>query len=224
MTRLMATWLVTGSNRGIGLELCRQLKARGDTVIATCRSKSKALEAVGVELLEGVDTGDDASVERLAKRLGDRTLDVVVNNAGILEPDNLDSLSFDSIRRQLEVNSLGPLRVTRALRPCFTRGTKVAIVTSRMGSIADNTSGGMYGYRMSKTAVNMAAASLARDLAPSGVAVILLHPGFVKTEMTGGNGHIDASEAARNLIARIDAATIDDSGTFRHANGESLPW
>ncbi len=128
------------------------------------------------------------------------------------------------MRRQFEVNSLGPLRVTAALRGNFGEGSKVAIITSRMGSIADNTSGGRYGYRMSKTAVNMAGRSLAQDLREAGVAVVILHPGFVRTDMTGGQGLIDAPESAAGLIARIDELTLETSGSFRHTNGEDLPW
>ena len=103
-------------------------------------------------------------------------------------------------------------------------GSKLAIITSRMGSVADNTSGGMYGYRASKAAVNMIGRSLAHDLRPRGVAVQLLHPGFVRTEMTGGNGMTDPDESAVSIAARVDELTIESTGTFRHANGEPLPW
>ncbi len=147
-----------------------------------------------------------------------------MNNAGVLSRETLDDVDSERIRLQFEVNALGPLRVTAALRPRLRRGSKVAIVTSRMGSIADNTSGSMYGYRMSKAAVNAAGKSLAMDLKPDGVAVALLHPGYVRTGMTGGNGLVDADESARGLVARIDALDLDSSGGFWHANGESLPW
>ncbi len=128
------------------------------------------------------------------------------------------------MRRQFEVNSLGPLRVTAALRGNLGQGSKVAIVTSRMGSIEDNTSGGRYGYRMSKAAVNMAGRSLANDLKDRGVAVAILHPGFVRTEMTGHQGLIDPPESAAGLIARIDELTLETTGGFWHANGEIIPW
>ncbi len=220
----MATALVTGANRGIGLELCRQLAARGDAVIAVCRHASPELEALGVRIERDVDVASDASVADLARRLSDVSLDLLINNAGLLRRETLDQLDFDSIRQQLEVNALGPLRVTAALADRLARGGKVAIITSRMGSIADNTSGGMYGYRMSKAAVNMAGKSLALDLARRAVAVAILHPGFVKTDMTGGSGNVGPAEAAEMLIARIDALGPDNSGTFWHANGEELPW
>ncbi len=129
-----------------------------------------------------------------------------------------------SIRRQFEVNSLGPLRVTVALLDNLGAGSKVGIVTSRMGSIEDNTSGGSYGYRMSKAAVNMAGASLANDLRERSIAVALLHPGYVRTDMTGGKGLISAEQSATGLIQRMDALDMDTSGGFWHAQGERLPW
>ena len=216
--------LVTGANRGIGLELVRQLSARGDEVIAVCRKPSAELEATGVRIEAGVDVTSDADVAALAGRLEGTNLDLVINNAGILRRTTLDALDLDSVREQFEVNAIGPLRLTSALLPRLGQGSKVAIITSRMGSISDNSSGSHYGYRMSKAAVNMAGASLARDLEPKGVAVALLHPGFVRTEMTGGNGMIDADESAKGLIARIDELDLEHSGGFWHTNGESLPW
>ena len=128
------------------------------------------------------------------------------------------------MRAQFEINSLGPLRITTALLPNLKEGSKVALITSRMGSVGDNTSGGQYGYRMSKCALNIAGASLAVDLRPKGIAVALLHPGFVRTEMTGGNGLINASESAAGLLARIEELNLANSGGFWHTNGESLSW
>jgi NAD(P)-dependent dehydrogenase (short-subunit alcohol dehydrogenase family) len=149
---------------------------------------------------------------------------VIINNAGILKRETLEELHFDQIRQQFEINSLGPLRVSTALLDNLSEGSKIAIITSRMGSVADNTSGSRYGYRMSKAAVNMAGVSLARDLQGRGISVAILHPGFVRTDMTGQNGLVDAHESASNLIARIDELTLDTSGTFWHMNGEVLPW
>jgi NAD(P)-dependent dehydrogenase (short-subunit alcohol dehydrogenase family) len=220
----MAEVCITGANRGIGLELARQFKDRGDQVVAACRTASTELQELGVELVESIDVADDGSVAALADALSGRRLDILINNAGILTRESLDDLDFERMRRQFEVNSLGPLRVTAALKPLLDRGSKVAIITSRMGSIEDNTSGSRYGYRMSKAAVNMAGRSLAHDLKPDGVAVAILHPGFVRTEMTGGEGLIDPPESAAGLIQRIDELTLDTTGSFWHANGEQLPW
>ncbi len=220
----MATVCITGGNRGIGLELVRQFSARGDEVTAVCRRSSEQLDGLGVRVLDGVDLTIDTGVGRLAAALEGRRVDILVNNAGLLTDESLDDLDLDRIRRQFEINSLGPLRVTAALRGSMGAGSKVAIVTSRMGSIDDNTSGGRYGYRMSKVAVNMAGRSLAHDLKADGIAVAILHPGFVRTEMTGHSGLVDPDESAAGLIARIDELTLETSGSFWHANGEILPW
>jgi NAD(P)-dependent dehydrogenase (short-subunit alcohol dehydrogenase family) len=204
--------------------MARQYTQRGDEVVAVCRKVSDELAKLDVEVVADVEVTDDAAVGRLAASLEGRTIDVLVNCAGILSDESLGDLDFDRMRRQYEVNSLGPLRVTAALRGSLGKGSKVAIVTSRMGSIEDNTSGGRYGYRMSKAAVNMAGRSLANDLKDDGVAVAILHPGFVRTDMTGHQGLIDPPESAAGLIARIDEVTLETTGTFWHSNGEVIPW
>ena len=221
----MTRSLVTGANRGIGLEFCRRLAERGDDVIAACRTSSPELDALGergVRVVTDIDVADDASVTRLAEAVTE-PLDLLVNNAGILTREGLDDLDLDRVRRQFEVNTLGPLRVTGALLPRLGEGARVAILTSLMGSMADNGSGGYYGYRASKAAVNAAGVSLARDLEPRGVAVFLLHPGMVATEMTGGRG-ISTEESVRGLLARLDALGLAETGTFWHADGRELPW
>ena len=219
----MSTVLVTGANRGIGLSLVKQLVDRGDTVVATSRRASPELAALGVRV-ETVDVADDASVAALDARLGALQLDLLVNNAGILSLQRLDSLDWAAMRAQFEVNALGPLRVTAALRHRLQPGAKVGIVTSRMGSISDNTSGSAYGYRMSKAAVNAAGKSLALDLAPAGVAVVLLHPGYVRTDMTGGRGNWGPDESSAGSLVQLDRLTLETTGSFWHANGEALPW
>lgn len=216
--------VVVGANRGIGLALARQLSARGETVLAACRRPSEALGALGVEVAAGVDVTESAGLEALSRAVGGRAIGWLLCNAGVLSRETLDDLGVDRIRRQFEVNALGPLRTVATLRDRLGAGAKVGIVTSRMGSIADNGSGGAYGYRMSKAAVNMAGTSLARDLRPAGVAVALLHPGWVQTDMTGGRGHVSAAESASGLIDRMDALSLATTGTFWHANGERLPW
>lgn len=220
----MATVVITGANRGIGRELARQFSQRGDHVVAACRSADGVFDDLDVEVVEGVDVTTDDGVAALTDGLGDRRIDVLVNNAGVLSRESLDDLDFDRIRHQMEVNAYGPLRLTAALRHLLGDGSKAVVITSRMGSIDDNTSGGRYGYRMSKAAVNMAFRSLSHDLRPQGVAVAILHPGFVRTDMTDHDGMVDPPESAAGLIARIDELTLDTSGTFWHANGEVLPW
>jgi len=222
----MATVLITGANRGIGLELARAYAARGDTVLAACRVGSEALADLGVTVFEGVEVADDASVDGLATRLGDTQIDVLINNAAIHSNETLEDLNFDRIRKQFEVNTLGPLRVTRALLPHLHKGSKVVIVTSRSGSIGDNGSGNTYGYRISKAAVNMGGVNLALDLKPRGIPVLLLHPGMVKTDM-GGKGNpaaVEAPDAAARMVARIDELSLETTGRFQHAEGHALPW
>ena len=221
----MGTYLVTGANRGIGLEYCRQLKERGDNVIAVCRLASDELKNLGVSVETDIDITSDEKVADLVKRLDCQSIDVLINNAGILERVSLDRLDLNSIRKQFEVNALGPLRLTQALLPNLKQGSKVIMMTSRMGSIEDNTSGNSYGYRMSKVALSMAGKSLAVDLKSRGIAVGILHPGLVKTRMTGfTNSGITSEQAVKGLLARIDELNLDNTGTFWHSNGEILPW
>ncbi len=220
----MQTYLVTGANRGIGLELCRQIKDQGHQVIAVCRSSSPALDGLGVRVIDQCDVSDLSSVQQLSERLGDEKIDVLINNAGVLARNALGDIDYQTVMQQYQVNAIGPLMVTEALLSHLVVGAKVAIVTSRMGSMADNDSGGHYGYRMSKAAVNMAGTSLAVDLKPKGIAVGLLHPGYVKTDMTGHNGFVDTQHAANGLLDRIAQLRIENTGTFWHAEGEQLPW
>ncbi len=187
----MVRAVVTGANRGIGLELVRALKSRGDEVIALCRETSPELAKTGAEIVAGIDVASDGCIPKIAAALSKRSVDLLINNAGVLSSEGLDALDFDAVRRQFEVNTLGPLRVTKALLPNLAKGAKIGIVTSRMGSIADNGSGGYYGYRISKAGVNAAGVSLARDLSGRGISVVLLHPGYVKTGMTGNRGTIE---------------------------------
>lgn len=219
----MATVLITGCNRGIGLELCRQMLARGDDVIAVCRNVSDPLREAGANVIDGIDVSDGESIAKLASALDGKGIDVLVNNAGILKSETFGNIDYEAMLEQYRVNALGPLRVTEALSGNLSDGSKVAIVSSRVGSIEDNGSGGHYGYRASKTAVNQIGMNLKHELAPRGIAVALLHPGLVATDMTGGHG-ISAQDAAAGLIDRIDELTLETSGGFWHAEGYSLPW
>jgi NAD(P)-dependent dehydrogenase (short-subunit alcohol dehydrogenase family) len=223
----MPTALVTGANRGIGLAMARLLRGRGDDVIAVCRNRSAELEALDVRIEAEVDCRDRGSLERMARGLVGMRIDRLVVNAGVLAREQLDRLddeAFDCMRLQFEVNALGALATVAALLERLADGARIGLITSRMGSIADNQSGDSYGYRMSKAALNAAGRSLAIDLRPRGIGVFLLHPGFVRTDMTGGRGDIDAEPAAARLIERLDALPLEQSGSFHHANGEPLPW
>jgi NAD(P)-dependent dehydrogenase (short-subunit alcohol dehydrogenase family) len=220
----MAISVVTGANRGIGLELVRQLRARGTEVAAVCRRSSPELDALGVRVERDCDVTDHRAWTRLAASFANDTVEVLVHNAGMLVQDALADARPEDVRAQFELNALAPLFLTRALLPRMGRGAKVALVTSRMGSMGDNGSGGYYGYRMSKAALNAAGVSLAVDLKPRGIAVAILHPGAVRTGMTGGQGMIDADESVRGLLRRIDALALDTSGRFLHQDGSALPW
>jgi len=219
----MPTILVTGCNRGIGLQLVTQLHERGDTVIGVCRQASDELAGLGIRLIDGIDVANGASVAELKAALDGEPIDVLINNAGILRRDAFGELDYGEMLLQYEVNALGPLRVTEALANNLREGSKVAIVTSRVGSIEDNGSGGNWGYRASKTAVNMIGTNLMHELRPRGIAVALLHPGLVATDMTGNHG-ISTVESASGLIARIDELSMENSGGFWHAEGYNLPW
>lgn len=218
------TVVITGANRGIGLELVREYLRRGCEVIGLCRQTSPELDGSGARVIDGVDVTDSASVQAAAKKLKGLAVHILVNNAGIFEDDKLGKLDDEAIRRQLEVNALGPLRVTEALLNNLEKGSKIALITSRMGSVADNGSGGYYGYRMSKAALNAAGKSLAVDLRGRGIAVAILHPGFVQTRMVDFAGDIPPETAARRLAQRIDELDMKTSGNFRHSSGEALPW
>ena len=221
----MAIYLITGANRGIGLELVKQLKNRGESVIATCRSTSTELNALSVRVEAGIEITSGESVIKLRDSLKDTKIDVLIQNAGIAEFNSLSNLDPQSIVDQFKVNALSPLCFVQTMLNHLSKSAKIALISSRMGSIEDNSSGGSYGYRMSKAALCMAGKSLAVDLKPNDISVAILHPGLVSTRMTGftANG-IHPKESVKGLIERIDELTLDNTGTFWHSNGEILPW
>ena len=220
----MGVSVVTGANRGIGLELAQQLKARGASVVAVCRKGSPELDALGVRVESQINLTERLAWSKIAERLAHDEIDLLIHNAGVLMADSLEEVDPGEVRAQFEVNAVAPLFLTRALASRLHPGSKVALITSRMGSMGDNTSGGYYGYRMSKAALNAAGVSLAHDLKPRGVAVVILHPGFVRTAMTCGHGQIDPDESVRGLLQRIDELKIETTGRFLHQNGDILPW
>lgn len=221
--------LIIGASRGIGLEIVKQLCERDAEVLATVRSApAEELQSSGAKIFEGVDITQHETLRNLAKKLAGEQLEWVMVVSGLMRIQHLGELDDDAvndIRAQFEVNTLGPLMTAEIFSPLISRGGKFGIVTSRMGSIADNTSGNNYGYRISKAAVNMAAVSLAHDLQPQGISLALLHPGWVRTDMTGHNGLIDPPDSAAALIERMDNISPEQSGCFWHApNREILPW
>ena len=220
----MATVVITGTNRGMGLEFVKQYLAKGDKVIALCRNTSDELSQTSAKVIDKVDVGSPECLEQVLPILSDLKIDLLINNAGVLANETLEHMSATTLEYQFRVNAIGPLMITQMLRKQLVKGAKVALITSRMGSVTDNTSGGRYGYRMSKAALNIAGVSLAHDLKDQEVAVALLHPGYVQTEMVNNGGDISAAVAVERLIRRIEELNLDNTGTFWHSNGEVLPW
>jgi len=226
----MTTVVVTGADRGIGAELIRCYHARGDRAIAACMGDGEDLAAEGLEVAPGVDVTDLATLAALSERIGDTRVDLLINNAGVFHVDAYDQAGFDAMLRLYDVNTLGPLRVVRALERHMSEGGRIGIVTSRVGSISDNSSGGMYGYRLSKCAANQLGVNLYHELRPRGIAVMLLHPGQVATQMTAGlpGGEtlefITPQESAAGLMRQLDRLGPDTPPEFRHTNGALLPW
>lgn len=223
----MANVVITGANRGIGLELAKLFAARGDSVTGVCRETSDELEDIADQVISGIDLTNDESIDAVVailEQLLEGPLDLLINNAGLFCNETLNDMNFDTIQQQLDINAIVPLKMACALLPYMATGSKIANITSRMGSIEDNTSGSYYGYRASKAALNAFGKSLAVDLKPKGIAVAQLHPGFVQTRMVGFNGDISPQEAAAGLAARIDELTLENTGGFWHSNGQALPW
>lgn len=216
--------VITGANRGIGLELSRHYQAEGWYVTGVCRESSPELETVATNVIDGIDVTSQASVEQLVDALQGQTIDLLINNAGLMLNEILGHIDFDSLRLQMEINAFAPLRISEALLPNLPTGSKIANITSRMGLIADNESGGRYGYRASKAAFNALGRSLAIDLQERGIAVAQFHPGFVKTRMVNFGGFITPKEAVEGLSERIAALNLENAGSFWHSNGDELPW
>lgn len=220
----MKTVLITGANRGIGFALVQEYLAQNWHVIAVCRTSSAELSATRAQVVTGVDVTQSVVLQDLAASLKGTKIDLLINNAGILQHDHLGDIDYNNVTQQFLVNALAPLQVTEALLGNLNEGGKIAFITSRMGSIADNTSGGYYGYRMSKAALNAAAKSLSLDLKPRGIAVAIMHPGYVQTAMVNFGGDISATESAQRLSKRIAELNIKNTGGFWHSNGDNLPW
>jgi NAD(P)-dependent dehydrogenase (short-subunit alcohol dehydrogenase family) len=222
------TVLVTGANRGIGLEYARQFADRGYTVIGTARDPGAASELRAItERVEALDVADAVSVAALAKRLDGVPIDILINNAGVggFDDDDLASVDFDAMQKTFAVNAFGPLRVTQALLPNLRQGQRKLVIgmSSQLGSIERST-GRMYAYRASKTALNQFNKIIASELGPQGFVFTVLHPGWVQTEMGGANATLTPEESVRGLIAVIEKLGADDNGRFYDYQGKTIPW
>ena len=228
----MPTVLITGANRGIGLALARHYWQHHCSVIGVCRQSDKALEACCDDVIGGIDLQSDDAVRCLTDALADRRIDLLISNAGILQDEQLGSLDIASIEQQFQVNALGPLRLVSALQANLSVGSKIALITSRMGSIEDNTSGGRYGYRMSKAALNMGVRCLAIECARwrQAPVVVAVHPGTTETNLSNAFTKTrkapvqSAAACARQLKVLVESLVSGQSGQFLKLNGQTLPW
>ncbi len=222
------TVLVTGANRGIGLEYARQLADKGFRVIGTARDPAKAEELAAVaDRVEALDVSDAASIEALAKRLDGMPIDILVNNAGIFYRDDtsIDKVDFAQMEQTLAVNTLGPLRVIQALLPNLRKGERKLIVnmSSQLGSIAGST-GTWYSYRTSKAALNQITKTLSVELGKEGFVCIVVHPGWVRTDMGGAAATYSAEESVSGLVGLIEKLGPADNGHFYDFQGKTIPW
>lgn len=223
------TVVITGANRGIGLELVKRNREAGKKVYALCRKSSSELSETGAQVIEGADVTDLNALKQAATQVQGE-IDLLICNAGVLKNESLEDLksvneeAFQSIQQQFEVNTMGPIKTLSCFLSKLKKGSKVAMITSRMGSIEDNTSGGRYGYRLSKGALNNVGRSLAFDLKEEEIALGLFHPGWVQTEMTGKTGNLTPEESSQRLYQRMQELNLENASGFWHPDGDILPW
>lgn len=222
------TVVVTGANRGIGLEYARQFKAKGYTVIGTARSPEKATELAKIaDRVEALDVADPASVAAFSARMDGVAVDILINNAGIFDREDvtLDKVDYDVLERTFAVNTLGPLRVTQALMPNLRAGDRKTVIgmSSGLGSI-ERSNGRWYAYRSSKTALNQINKILSEEFRDQGFVFTVLHPGWVQTDMGGANATYPVSESVAGLVSVIEGLGPEDNGKFYDLKGEPIPW
>lgn len=230
-----STYFITGCNRGLGLEFVQQLLARGQRVIATCRDIATSTDLTALTLkhsgqlsLVEMDVSDEASMREAVALLNDEAIDVFINNAGVYGPRdaNFGNVDGPAMAEVLYTNAVAPVLLTQLLIDNVRKGSgkKLVYVSSKMGSIADNGRGGSYIYRSSKTALNSVVKSLAIDFAPEGIAAATLHPGWVRTDMGGPNGLIDAPESVSGMLNVIDGLSVANTGQFFNYDGATIAW
>ena len=224
--------LITGANRGLGLAFTKQYAADGWNVLACCRHPQSALDLQALATahsnvkVHALDVADFAQIDALAVQLKDEAIDVLINNAGVYPHSSFGDTNYDDWANGFKVNSMAPLKMAEAFVQHITRShlKKIATLTSKMGSIDDNTSGESYSYRSSKTAVNMVMKSLSIDLKPYGISVVTLHPGWVQTDMGGSNALISAQTSVNGLRKVIADLSLVTTGQFIAYDGKAIPW
>ena len=221
----MATAVITGGNRGLGLEMAKQYAAAGWDVIGTAREPEKAeeLNAIDKVTVMQLDAAEDTSIKKFAEQLGDRPVDLFINNAGIYGPSELDREQWLDL---FNVNVVGPVKLATALKDNLARSQtrKMVVISSQVGSIAENETGSMMYYRTSKAAVNQAWHSLAQQWLDDGLTLAMLHPGWVQTDMGGENADLTPPESVEGMRAVIDGLTHDQNGKFYDYSGREIPW
>ena len=228
----MSTVLVTGANRGIGYEFVKQYSKNNFNVLACCRSAENASElqelakeVKNIKIYE-LDVGNINIIKNLSQQLKNEKIDVLINNAGIYRSSTIGNINYDEWMESFKINTIAPYQIVEAFLDQILNSDlkKVVSITSKMGSIDDNTTGGSYIYRSSKTALNSMMRSLTHDLVDRGIATLTLHPGWVRTDMGGPGGWIDSFESVQGMIREIDKLTIDDSGKYLDYAGKSINW
>ena len=224
--------LITGANRGLGLEFTKQYAADGWNVLACCRHPQSALDLQALAKvnanisIQALDVADFVQIDALALQLKDEAIDVLINNAGVYPASSFGDTNYQAWAEGFKVNSMAPLKMAEAFVQHITRGQlkKIATLSSKMGSLDDNTSGESYSYRSSKTAVNMVMKSLSIDLKPYGISVVTLHPGWVQTDMGGSNALISAHTSVSGLREVIESLSLESTGKFIAYDGKAIPW
>ena len=228
----MSTVLVTGANRGLGYEFVKQYSKKKFNVLACCRNedsaselKDLAKEAKNIKIYS-LDVGNIKTIKNLSQQLTNEKIDVLINNAGIYRSSTIGNINYDEWMESFRINTIAPYQIVEAFLDQILNSDlkKVVSITSKMGSIDDNTTGGSYIYRSSKTALNSMMRSLTHDLVDQGIATLTLHPGWVRTDMGGPGGWIDAFESVQGMIKQIDKLTIDNSGMYLDFAGKSINW
>ncbi|WP_026970324.1 SDR family oxidoreductase [Aliagarivorans marinus] len=227
----MQTVVITGANRGIGLALTSHYLQQGWQVVATCRAPQSAHKLHNLAPQDKLqilplDITDTSSRQQFVAQLHGKQIDLLINNAGVYGPKgySLDELDFDAWQQTMQTNLFGTTALTLDLLPLMANPSKIAVISSKMGSMGDNGSGGSYIYRSSKAALNSVVKSLSIDLAPQGISLLCLHPGWVQTEMGGPRALIDTQTSAQGMAQQIEQLTPQTSGSFVDYSGKAVPW